>query len=159
MSTTLSPQKSLIFLVNRVARQMATLALQDLEFDGWKPQGTHMAIIADLLEKDGVRQQDLAVSTIKDKATITRGLQGLEREKIIDRRINPNDRRNKLIYLTKKGHCLKAAFAPMIQQTMHMATTGIDPDQLAQCRQVLNQIYINLQQNINSTSTSDEQGK
>lgn len=150
--------KSLIFLTNRVARQLTTAVLSDLEFDGWKPQSTHMGIVADLLRQDGIPQQDLAISTIKDKGTITRGLQGLEREGVLKRQIDPQDRRNKLIFLTEKGRCLHATMQPCIAKTMEVATKGIKDENLNNCIEVLHQIYTNLQENINPTSKIDEPG-
>lgn len=132
--------------------------LEDMEFDGWRPQGTHMAIVADLLKKDGIAQQDLAVSTIKDKGTITRGLQGLEKEGLIERQVDSKDRRNKLIFLTEKGRCLQACMNPCINKTMELATKGVKEEDIQTCIEVLHRIYSNLQENINPTSKIDESG-
>jgi DNA-binding MarR family transcriptional regulator len=129
-----------------------------MDFEGWKPQSTHMGIMADLLKQDGIAQQDLAISTIKDKGTITRGLQGLEKEGLLKRQVNPADRRNKLIFLTEKGRCLHSIIHPCVNKTMDVATKGVKEAELDKCIDVLHRIYLNLQENINPTSKIDEPG-
>ncbi|MEL6357398.1 MAG: MarR family transcriptional regulator [Bacteroidota bacterium] len=144
-SVNLFPIKSLIFLTNRVGRQLASLALEDMEFEGWKPRGTHMAILADLYIKDGQRQQDLAISSIKDKGTIARGLNALEKEEFVVRETNPSDRRNKLIFLTDKALRFEKYFNPILIRVMQEAARDIAPKDLAVCTEVLQRIYQNLQ--------------
>lgn len=158
MSAPIDLSKSLIFLTNRVARQLSAAVLEDMDFEGWKPQSTHMAIMADLLKEDGIAQQDLAISTIKDKGTITRGLQGMEKEGLLKRKVDPADRRNKLIYLTSKGRRLYTVMHPCMNKTLDFATLNVKEKDLSNCIEVLHQIYLNLQKNINSTSTSDDPG-
>ncbi|MEO0731527.1 MAG: hypothetical protein AAFZ52_01735, partial [Bacteroidota bacterium] len=73
-----SPQNNLIFLTNRIGRQLSRLLLAGIEFEGYQPHGSHMGLLADLIDNDGQRQQDLAISTIKDKGTVARALASLE---------------------------------------------------------------------------------
>ena len=116
-----------------------------MEFEGWKPQATHMAIMADLYNKDGQRQQDLAISSIKDKGTIARGLNALERETFVVRKTNPSDRRNKLIFLTDKAKRFEEYFNPLLLRVMQEASKDIAGEDLAVCTEVLYHIYQNLQ--------------
>ena len=64
---------SLILLTNRVGRLMAARLRQEPNIEHTEFVGPHAGILADLAMGDGVRQQDLAMSAIKDKATIARG--------------------------------------------------------------------------------------
>ena len=144
------PDENLIFLTNRVGRQLSSLILAELDIDGYRPQSTHMAILADLYnEAAGLRQQDLAVSAIKDKATIARSLAQMEANGLVLRDPDPKDRRNKLISLTPKGRAIFTHFQPVKRQVMEVATQQIHPDDLAQCKLTLARIYHNLQVHIN----------
>lgn len=104
-----------------------------------------MAILADLYIKDGQRQQDLAISSIKDKGTIARGLNALEKEEFVVRETNPSDRRNKLIFLTDKALRFEKYFNPILIRVMQEAARDIAPKDLAVCTEVLQRIYQNLQ--------------
>lgn len=117
-----------------------------------------MAIMADLyLQTEGKRQQDLAVSSIKDKATIARALAQMEREGIVARIIDPADRRNKLISLTEKGIELKQRFLPCLHDIMQLATKGVPEQDLNHCKQTLALIYQNLQAHINAPQHDHKQ--
>lgn len=109
-----------------------------------------MAILADLYnEPKGIRQQELAVSAIKDKATIARSLAQMEKVGLVTRKTDHDDRRNKLISLTQKGRDIFVHFQPVKEQVMGLATQEISPAELAQCKRTLAQIYRNLQVYIN----------
>ncbi len=52
---------------------------------------------------EGVSQQEIADFLEKDKSSVLRGLDILERKNYIERRPKPKDRRVNLIFLTEKG--------------------------------------------------------
>ncbi|MCD8212052.1 MAG: MarR family winged helix-turn-helix transcriptional regulator [Oscillospiraceae bacterium] len=56
-----------------------------------------------LAERDGITQEMLTAEIRVDKSTTARMLQSLERKGFVERRCNPEDKRSKLIYMTKKG--------------------------------------------------------
>lgn len=152
LSTATQFSNNLLFLTNRVARQLLAVVLGELEVDGWRPQGTHLGILADLLNADGIRQQDLAISAIKDKATITRGLQVLEAEGLVFRSIDQKDRRQKLIYITEKGQAFHQKIRPILLGRMSQLTQAIPPTDMKVCLSVLHQLYDTLQHQLASTN-------
>jgi DNA-binding MarR family transcriptional regulator len=106
--------------------------------------GPHMGVLSDLYQKDGVRQQDLAMSSFKDKATITRSLKLLEREALVLRTADPIDKRTKRIYITPKGRKVYQTILPLGQETIAEAKAGIAADDLKTCEAVLQKMYNNL---------------
>lgn len=150
-----SPQQHLVFLTNRVGRQLSRLLLEQMAFEGFVPQTTHMGLLADLVEQDGVRQQDLAISTIKDKGTVARALTGMEAGGIIRREVDAADRRQKRIHLTEKGRRLWCHADHQANQTMETATTSISPEDFAVCINVLHRVYQNLHQQLSTPQSPD----
>ena len=75
---TYNPSDSIIFLTNRVGRLLASHIRFQNESEEYARMLPHIGILVDLWEKDGVRQQDLAISLIKDKGTIARALTAME---------------------------------------------------------------------------------
>lgn len=136
--------KTLIFLTNRIGRMMANMIKSKFHKKDTGIKSTHMGILVDLWEKDGINQQDLAVSNIKDKATIARALLHLEKNNILIRVSDSNDKRSKLIYLTHKGKSLKETFIPLAINAQQEITQNIDPKELKICINVLSKIYNNL---------------
>ncbi|MCR9100272.1 MAG: MarR family transcriptional regulator [bacterium] len=141
------PVNSLVFLTNRVGRLLANEIRKRTALDELGLSAQHMGILVDLWVKEGVRQQDLAVSNIKDKGTIARALQSLEAANIVVRIPDQEDKRNKLIYLTHRGRSLREALLPEAQQTVREATAGIPEEDLAVCKRVLSRIYEKFTQN------------
>jgi len=132
--------QSLIFLTNRLGRLLANEARKrtDMEAHGLMPH--HMGILADLWKKDGVRQQDLVVSIIKDKATIARALVMLEEANIVVRVPDEHDKRNKRIYLTHRGKALKQKLLPRALELEEEIAQQLDEKEYQTCLKVLEQI-------------------
>ena len=139
-----SKSKSLIFLTNRIGRMLAHKIRQNFNEQQRSLKPEHMGILGDLWQQDGIRQQDLVVSTIKNKGTIARALHSLEKENIVVRVPDNSDKRSKLIYLTHKGRQLQSELIPMAQQAQQEITENITSDELEICLKVLTQIYNNL---------------
>lgn len=122
--------------------------LERMEFEEFLPQSTHMGLLADLITKDGQCQQDLVVSTIKDKGTVARALNGLEAAAIVRREADPEDGRQKRIYLTEKGMRLCVYAREHAEYAMECARQNISPEELEICTDVLGKIYHNLHQQL-----------
>jgi len=132
------PQQNLIFLTNRVGRQLLRLLLERMEFEEFLPQSTHMGLLAELVTGESQRQQDLAISTIKDKGTVARSLKQLEESGIILRTVDAEDRRQKLIHLTEKGRRLWEYTRSHADHAICQASKNIP----------VNKIYLNLHQQL-----------
>ena len=141
-----NPLNSLVFLTNRVGRLLANqIRLRSgMETLGLMPH--HIGILVELWARDGLRQQDLAVSIIKDKATIARALDHLESENIVVRVPDPNDKRNKHIYLTHKGKGLHQRIWPHAESVMKEVLEDVEPQDLETCKKVLEHVYHKLSQ-------------
>jgi len=66
-----------------------------------------LEVMGCLWKKDGLNQQEIADRTFRDKSSMTYLLDNLIKRKLVKRSADENDRRNKLIFLTKEGVSLK----------------------------------------------------
>lgn len=73
-----------------------------------------LQIMSCLWSEQGISQQTLAERTAKDKACLTSLMLNLERKGYVCRKECPNDRRNKLVYLTEEGEKFHQWIAPML---------------------------------------------
>jgi len=67
-----------------------------------------------LYERDGLTQSELGDRTVKDKTTVTRILDRLEKKGLLYRRRDTRDRRSQRIYLTESGTTVLGALMPLV---------------------------------------------
>jgi DNA-binding MarR family transcriptional regulator len=107
-----------------------------------KEQATILGV---LWINDGCSQQTLADKTFKDKPGITRLIDNLEKENLVERRPDSKDRRLNLIFLTQEGIKLEKTVLEIVTQTINSAVSGIDPQKLEIVKETFLQIYDNLE--------------
>ncbi len=95
------------------------------------------AVMSQLWGTDGRTQAELATLTNRDRANVTRILDILEREELVQRKDDPTDRRVFKIFLTKKGKVLQQPTSKVAQQAIADATKGISKADLETCMKVL----------------------
>jgi len=142
---TYNPSDSIIFLTNRVGRLLASHIRCENESEEHARMLPYIGILVDLWQKDGVRQQDLAISLIKDKGTIARALSAMESNDLVVRIPDERDKRNKRIYLTNKGKKMQSALKPLADSAIQKASAGISEEDMSVCKSVLQRMYENLQ--------------
>lgn len=98
-----------------------------------------------LWKKDGVTQQELCNATFKDKPSMTRLIDNMERQHLVVRISDKNDRRTNLIYLTKTGKELEKNAGEIVDITLHEALDGVTLEELKIGQEVLKKIFINTQ--------------
>jgi DNA-binding MarR family transcriptional regulator len=101
------------------------------------------SILVHLYRKDGQTQQELANIAVKDKAAITRLLNGLEKKNIVLRIPDRNDKRSKLVYMTHKAKAFRADLIAVVEELLEEAEQQISSEEMAQCKTTLNKIFSN----------------
>lgn len=83
------------------------------------------SVLTHLWRKDGLQQSELAIFTNRNRANVTRIIDILEREGIVVRKDDPNDRRVFKIYLTDLGQQLKKETAACAQKSIEDSLFGL----------------------------------
>lgn len=100
-------------------------------------------ILLALWEKDGVTQQDLCNATFKDKPSMTRLIDNMERQNLVVRIASKSDRRTNLVYLTRQGRELEDRARNVANRTLKEALTGVTTEELRISQEVLRKIFSN----------------
>jgi DNA-binding MarR family transcriptional regulator len=100
-------------------------------------------ILLALWEKDGITQQDLCNATFKDKPSMTRLIDNMEKQHLVVRISDKKDKRTNLVYLTKTGRELESQSFKIAISTLHEALQGITLDELKIGQEVLRKIFTN----------------
>ncbi|BBB92485.1 MAG TPA: MarR family transcriptional regulator [Methylomusa anaerophila] len=70
-----------------------------------------------LWQEEGISQSEIAEKVNKDKASVTRILDIMQKNKLITRCDDERDRRSYRIYLTEEGKSLEGKLKPVVQAT------------------------------------------
>lgn len=106
-------------------------------------------VLSYLWKSDGVTQQKLCDATFKDKPSMTRLIDNLEKQALVIRKRPSSDRRSNLIYLTDEGKSIQGKADEAVYDMMKFALRGIDRQGLIQARNMLKHIFENIQESLN----------
>jgi DNA-binding MarR family transcriptional regulator len=102
------------------------------------------SVLYHLWKEDGRSQQELCNATFRDKPSITRLIDNLEKGKLVKRVADERDRRINKVYLTAEAKKLQERSMQLAQETLNEALDGVPADQIDLCKQVLQKVYDNL---------------
>jgi DNA-binding MarR family transcriptional regulator len=92
----------------------------------------------------GPRQQELANQTGKDKASLTKLIDNLEKRQLVVRIADEKDKRSKRIWLTEEGMKLKEKVYPLALSVVELAEQGVAHTDLQQAQSILETVYNNI---------------
>ena len=101
-----------------------------------------------LWSRDGVTQQELCNVTFKDKSSMTRLIDNLEKQQLVVRSPGVRDRRINLIHLTEKGRELEATTNPLVTSVMRMALEGFSDSEIEMAGTMLAKVFANLKNSL-----------
>ncbi|HUQ96257.1 MAG TPA: MarR family winged helix-turn-helix transcriptional regulator [Chitinophagaceae bacterium] len=102
------------------------------------------SVLYHLWKEDGRSQQDLCNATFRDKPSITRLVDNLEKLALVKRVADERDRRINKVYLTASARGLQETSMQLAEETLNEALEGVPPAQVDLCKQVLQKVYENL---------------
>jgi len=101
-------------------------------------------VLYHLWKEDCLSQQELCNRTYRDKPSITRLIDNLEKQKLLKRASHKNDKRINLVCLTDAGRALQDTTLELANQTMDEALNGVKKDDIEIVKNVLQKVYDNL---------------
>ncbi len=103
------------------------------------------AILNRLAEKQGLTQNELAKVSFKDTANITRIIDKLEGKNLVERQLNPADRRIRKIFITDQGLEMRNLIEPMAEEVLRKATKNISSKEVKVYNDIAKRIIANLE--------------
>ena len=128
-------EESLGYLVRSTMRALQVRFNQNLSDAGFVTNADEWAIQS---------QQFLGYITHRDKASVTRLVDHLEKRQLVHRVLDPLDRRQKLVHLTADGQQHYREVVPVVEKTLREAQKGIDPMYIKICKNVLGDVLKNV---------------
>ena len=142
-------QDSLGYLINIASKTIRKYFNKELMRKGYRVTGEQFDVLVRLWDKDGQHQKSLAKTLCKDKTTVTRLIKSVEALNLVKRVTNKKDERQKLVYLTKSGKIIMKELTSLSQEILVKAQKGIDPADMAICKDVLRRVHETLTKELN----------
>jgi len=132
------------YRINRCSILMKASLTRRFKAAGHDLTPEEWVILTRLWPKDGLSQNELADTTLKDKTTITRFLVQMEKKQLVFRKTSTQDARVKHVYLTPSAQALKDQLIPLVQGFLRDCAIEIEPVQFAITLSTLSAIEQNL---------------
>jgi DNA-binding MarR family transcriptional regulator len=132
------------FITGKASTAIARRLQKKLNATGLNITIEQWSVLYQLWKQEGLSQQQLCDATFRDKPSITRLVDNLEKLNLVKRVPSEQDRRINLIYLTKQGLKIEKETMQLAEQTLNEALTGVPSSQIEVCKQVLQVVYDNL---------------
>ncbi|MCX6335976.1 MAG: MarR family transcriptional regulator [Bacteroidetes bacterium] len=102
------------------------------------------SVLYHLWKEDGLSQQELCNRTFRDKPSITRLIDNLEKQNLVNRMPSSTDRRINLVSLTDKAKDMQQLTIDLANQTMNEALIGVKKEDIDLVKLVFQRVYDNL---------------
>src|SRR6266516_4259082 len=132
------------FITGKASTAIARRLQKNFKRSGIEITIEKWSVLYHLWKNEGQSQQQLCDATFRDKPSITRLVDNLEKLNLVKRVPSGNDRRINLIYLTKQGLKFEKQTMQLAEQTLNEALTGVPTSQVDVCKEVLQVVYDNL---------------
>jgi DNA-binding MarR family transcriptional regulator len=109
----------------------------DISMDQW-------IVLGPIWENDGVSHKEISEYCLKDKTSVTKIIDTLEKKNLVVRVSDQLDHRVKRVVLSNKGKELFLQAIPIMELTRDQLREGITEQDIESLRSVLTKIYNNL---------------
>ena len=133
------------FLLERTIRRFRKFSQREMSKRGFDISGEQWIILKRAHEEPGISQKEIAKSTYKDPASVTRMLDLLEKRGLLERQDHGNDRRSYSIYLTNDGLAFVKNILPLAEEMRDFGLRDVSESEKQTFIKVLNKIYNNLE--------------
>jgi len=84
-------------------------------------------------------------ATFRDAPTMSRIIDAMERQDLLERRPHPTDGRSRTVHLTRHGRALEKKLVPLVGELVAGMVKGVDDRALATTRNTLKKMFANLE--------------
>ncbi|UIJ37520.1 MarR family winged helix-turn-helix transcriptional regulator [Desulfobaculum bizertense] len=99
--------------------------------------------VNELYRREGQTQEELARCLDVNSSAAARSLAALEQRGLVERRVNPKNRRQKLVYPTEKNFAMREKFFAALEMNNEMLLRGFEPEEREQLMSFMSRMLQN----------------
>ncbi len=134
-------------LLDRTARKVKHYAQRQFNAQDFGITVDQWLVLKNLKEQQHLNQTELAELLGKDHPTLTRIIDLLCKKELVERRVNPSDRRSFTVHLTSLGKERVLEWSPKMGEIRMKAWENLSEKDYTDFKRILNTIYTNLDTN------------
>jgi DNA-binding MarR family transcriptional regulator len=132
------------FMTGMASTAIARRLQKNFKQEGIEITIEQWSVLYHLWKNDGISQQELCNASFRDKPSITRLVDNLEKLKLVKRVSSQTDRRQNLIMLTDAARKLQDRTMEVAATTLAEALEGVGAADIERAKVVLQKVYDNL---------------
>lgn len=136
--------KALPFLIHACYQQIRSITYKEFLGHGLELTPEQWIVLVQLWEKDGQSQSALSERTLRDRPTMSRILDTMEKSGLVERFVDAQDARSRLVKLTRTGKGLQAKLVPVAKKLVARLEHGIAERELETTHRTLARMLENL---------------
>lgn len=137
-------EKALPFLIHACYQQLRSLTYKEFLGHGLELTPEQWVVLVQLWEKDGQSQSALSERTLRDRPTMSRILDTMEKSDLVTRVVDEHDARSRLVKLTRTGKSLQAKLVPVAKKLVARLERDIPERDLETTHRTLTHMLANL---------------
>jgi DNA-binding MarR family transcriptional regulator len=138
-------ENALAFVIQNTYQRIRSLSYREFNQHGLEITPEQWIVLVRLWARDGLTPSELSESTLRDRPTMTRILDTMEKSGLVRRDSDPKDGRGRVIHLTKEGKALRKKLVPIAKTLVKRLEQGISESDLRVTRRTLQKIMKNLE--------------
>ena len=131
-------------LIGQVHRLSTKRFVQNSHTYGLEISLDQWLVLGPVWKNDGISQKDISEYCGKDKTSVTKIIDTLEKKNLVVRVTDQLDHRVKRVVLSQKGRELFLSALPVMAQTRDELRSGISDKEIEALKSILNKIHKNL---------------
>lgn len=139
-----SLQRALPFLIHACYQQIRSVTYKEFLGHGLELTPEQWIVLVQLWKKDGQSQSALSELTLRDRPTMSRIIDTMEKSGLVERAHDAQDARTRLVKLTHTGRALQPKLVPVAKGIVSRLEQGISERDLETTHRTLTRMLENL---------------
>jgi len=137
-------ERALPFLIHGCYQQLRSVTYKEFASHGLELTPEQWIVLVQLWQKDGQSQSALSELTLRDKPTMSRILDTMEKGGLVERVVDEHDARSRRVVLTARGRGLQSELVPLARKLVARLEAGISERDLETTHRTLSRMLANL---------------
>lgn len=136
--------RALPFLIHACYQQLRSRTYKEFMGYGLELTPEQWIVLVQLWRKDGQSQTALSELTLRDRPTMSRIIDTMAKSGLVERVVDEQDARSRLIRLTRAGRALQPKLIPLAKRLVAQLEAGISDGDLETTHRTLTRMLENL---------------